>query len=91
MSDSLAAVTTETHMPPISERCHVPEPTVERKHSLQVSGEQNGEELKQYTPEDLAQYDGTGPDKRILIAIREKVYDVSSARDMYGPGKKVNP
>ncbi len=44
-------------------------------------------ELRDFTVEELCQYDGTGPDKRILMAISGKVYDVSSSQAFYGPGK----
>nr|XP_022907596.1 membrane-associated progesterone receptor component 1-like [Onthophagus taurus] len=38
------------------------------------------------TFEDLKKYDGTGPDNRILVAIKGNIYDVSKARNFYGPG-----
>mmetsp|Transcript_12270 Transcript_12270/g.30974 ORF Transcript_12270/g.30974 Transcript_12270/m.30974 type:complete len:259 (-) Transcript_12270:378-1154(-) len=38
------------------------------------------------SPEELATYDGSDPDKPILLSIRGRVYDVSKGRDFYGPG-----
>ena len=35
----------------------------------------------------LRQYDGTGPDGRVLVAVNGKVFDVTRGRDFYGPGK----
>ncbi|KAK2168689.1 hypothetical protein LSH36_15g18029 [Paralvinella palmiformis] len=86
MSDSLTTVQGPPHLPTISEQARVSESSGSRKNSLQHAGDHNGDELKPYTAEELGQYDGNGPDKRIMLAIRDKVYDVSSARDMYGPG-----
>ena len=43
-----------------------------------------------FTPEELRPYDGTSTDDgrqgKILMAIRRKVYDVSSGASFYGPG-----
>jgi len=37
-------------------------------------------------PTELAKYDGQDPFRAILISVRGTVYDVSSAKEMYGPG-----
>jgi predicted heme/steroid binding protein len=44
---------------------------------------QNGPQ--QYTDEDLKAYDGTDPDKPILLAINGTIYDVTAGRKHYGP------
>jgi hypothetical protein len=41
---------------------------------------------KDFTVEELRQYDGTGPDGRILVAVNGKVFDVTKGRRFYGPG-----
>jgi predicted heme/steroid binding protein len=41
---------------------------------------------QQYTDADLAAYDGTDPEKPILLAINGTIYDVSNGRRHYGPG-----
>lgn len=38
------------------------------------------------TPEDLAAYDGSSPDRPILLAVCGVVYDVTEGRQFYGPG-----
>lgn len=44
-----------------------------------------GEE-RVFTVEELAQYDGSDPDKPIYLALLGKVYDVTAGRNYYGPG-----
>ncbi|GAA6040047.1 hypothetical protein JCM8097_004754 [Rhodosporidiobolus ruineniae] len=41
-----------------------------------------------WTPQELRAFDGTGEGGKgkVLIAVRRKVYDVSSGRNFYGPG-----
>ncbi|CAO1633139.1 unnamed protein product [Parajaminaea phylloscopi] len=39
------------------------------------------------TPEELAQYDGSDPEKPVYVAIKGLVFDVSAKREMYAPGK----
>ena len=41
---------------------------------------------RDFTLEELRPYDGTREDKRILIAVLGKVFDVSNSRQFYGPG-----
>jgi len=41
---------------------------------------------KDFTVEELRQYDGNGPDGRILVAVNGKVFDVTKGRRFYGPG-----
>lgn len=36
--------------------------------------------------DELNKYDGTDPEKPILVAIRGNIYDVSSGKSFYGPG-----
>lgn len=38
------------------------------------------------TPEELATYDGSDPDKPLYLAINHTIYDVSNGRHIYGPG-----
>ncbi|KDR67877.1 hypothetical protein GALMADRAFT_257777 [Galerina marginata CBS 339.88] len=40
-----------------------------------------------YTTEELKQYDGTDASKPILVAIKGTIFDVSSKKDVYGPGR----
>lgn len=42
---------------------------------------------RDYTPQELLPFDGTGPEGRILIAINGKVFDVTRGKGFYGPGK----
>ncbi|KAI9000371.1 cytochrome b5-like heme/steroid binding domain-containing protein, partial [Hyaloraphidium curvatum] len=42
---------------------------------------------KEFTPSELAKYDGTDPSLPVYLAVRGTVFDVSSGRDMYTPGK----
>ncbi|KAJ7298933.1 hypothetical protein O6H91_02G148500 [Diphasiastrum complanatum] len=35
---------------------------------------------------ELSQYNGSDPDLPILVAIKGKIYDVSSGKNFYGPG-----
>ena len=41
-------------------------------------------EKRDYTPEELQQFDGSVPDVAILVAIRGTIFDVSSRADIYG-------
>lgn len=43
--------------------------------------------FKEYTPKELAQFDGRTSDTRILLAVQGKVFDVTRGRNFYGPGK----
>jgi len=48
---------------------------------------------RRWTAPELAQFDGTRAELeegRLLMAIRRKVYDVSSGKTFYGPGKSSN-
>ncbi|OLN87164.1 Membrane steroid-binding protein 1 [Colletotrichum chlorophyti] len=42
------------------------------------------------TPEELAQYDGTDPEKPIYLAINHTIFDVSANPRIYGPGGSYN-
>ncbi|KAG0355796.1 cytochrome b5-like heme/steroid binding domain-containing protein [Gamsiella multidivaricata] len=39
-----------------------------------------------FTAEELAKHDGTNADAPIYVAIKGAVFDVSSKKEMYGPG-----
>ncbi|GAA5976092.1 hypothetical protein JCM11641_003279 [Rhodosporidiobolus odoratus] len=41
---------------------------------------------KQYTPTELAEFDGIKGDGTVLLAVRRKVYDVTAGKGFYGPG-----
>lgn len=43
-------------------------------------------ERRDYTADELRQYDGTDPSKPILLAARGRIFDVTRARSFYGPG-----
>jgi len=57
----------------------IPKPTVQQKR-----------EIKEYTLEELRQYDGSDPEKPILIGISGKVYDVTRGAMFYGRGAAYN-
>eukprot|EP01101_Sappina_pedata_P008014 TRINITY_DN4355_c0_g1_i1.p1 TRINITY_DN4355_c0_g1~~TRINITY_DN4355_c0_g1_i1.p1 ORF type:complete len:157 (+),score=77.81 TRINITY_DN4355_c0_g1_i1:59-529(+) len=46
--------------------------------------------FKEYTLEELAKYDGSDSDGDIYVAIKGKVYDVTSRRGFYGKGGSYN-
>ncbi|GJJ78564.1 membrane-associated progesterone receptor component [Entomortierella parvispora] len=41
--------------------------------------------FKEYTPKELAEFDGRTEDTRILMAVQGKVFDVTRGRNFYGP------
>jgi membrane-associated progesterone receptor component len=41
---------------------------------------------RDFTVQELLQFDGSDPEKPICLAVKGKVYDVSRGRDFYGPG-----
>ncbi|KAL5231428.1 hypothetical protein ABZP36_030204 [Zizania latifolia] len=43
-------------------------------------------EVGKITAEELRQYDGSDPEKPLLMAIKGQIYDVSQSRMFYGPG-----
>ncbi|XP_051138153.1 membrane steroid-binding protein 2-like [Andrographis paniculata] len=43
-------------------------------------------EVGEITGEELKQYDGTDPNKPLLMAIKGQIYDISQSRMFYGPG-----
>lgn len=43
-------------------------------------------EKRDYTREELKDYDGNDPTKPILIGIKGKIFDVSRSAGFYGPG-----
>jgi len=44
------------------------------------------QQLGEITAEELRAYDGTDPNKPLLMAIKAQIYDVSRSRAFYGPG-----
>lgn len=42
---------------------------------------------RDFTVEELKQYNGTQPDGRILVAVNGKVFDVTKGKRYYGPGE----
>lgn len=42
--------------------------------------------LQDYTPKQLAKFDGKQEGGQILLAIKGQVFDVTSGRNFYGPG-----
>ncbi|XP_010670833.2 probable steroid-binding protein 3 [Beta vulgaris subsp. vulgaris] len=40
----------------------------------------------EFTPQQLKQYDGSDPSKPIYVAIKGRVFDVSTGNNFYGPG-----
>ena len=43
-------------------------------------------QLGEVIPTELAKYDGQDPFRPILLSLRGRIYDVSPAKEMYGPG-----
>jgi membrane-associated progesterone receptor component len=43
-------------------------------------------EARDYSVDELSDFDGTDSSKPLLIAVRGNVYDVTRGRDFYGPG-----
>ena len=43
---------------------------------------------RDFTVEQLREFDGTGKDGRILIALNGNVFDVTKEKRFYGPGKR---
>lgn len=43
-------------------------------------------EKRDYTREELKQYDGSDPTKSILLGVKGKIFDVSRGASFYGPG-----
>ncbi|KAL6883531.1 hypothetical protein ACP4OV_010945 [Aristida adscensionis] len=43
-------------------------------------------QVGEITEEELRQYDGSDPEKPLLMAIKGQIYDVSQSRSFYGPG-----
>ncbi|XP_063231992.1 membrane-associated progesterone receptor component 1-like [Bacillus rossius redtenbacheri] len=41
---------------------------------------------RDFTPRELRQFDGSGPDGRLLVAVNGKVFDVTRGKRFYGPG-----
>ncbi|KAG0344769.1 hypothetical protein BGZ54_005756, partial [Gamsiella multidivaricata] len=41
--------------------------------------------FKEYTPKELAAFDGRTAETRILMAVQGKVFDVTRGRNFYGP------
>lgn len=41
---------------------------------------------RDFTVQELKQYDGNQPDGRILVAVNGNVYDVTKGKRFYGPG-----
>jgi membrane-associated progesterone receptor component len=47
-------------------------------------------ERRDYSLEELKQFNGTDPSKPILLAVKGKIYDVSCKSSFYGPGGSYN-
>lgn len=42
---------------------------------------------RDFTVQELRQFDGTQPDGRVLVGVNGMVYDVTKGKRFYGPGK----
>lgn len=58
----------------VKETAYVPEPELPKLR-------------RDFSVEELKQYDGTQPDGRVLVAVNGTVYDVTKGKRFYGPGK----
>lgn len=45
---------------------------------------------KDFTVQELKEFDGNQPDGRVLVAVNGSVYDVTKGKRFYGPGKREN-
>mmetsp|Transcript_17769 Transcript_17769/g.30631 ORF Transcript_17769/g.30631 Transcript_17769/m.30631 type:complete len:110 (-) Transcript_17769:431-760(-) len=45
---------------------------------------------REFSPQELAEYDGSDPTKPILLAIKGRVFDVSTGASFYGKGCSYN-
>ena len=45
---------------------------------------------RDFTLEQMREYDGRGPEGRVLVAVNGKVFDVTRGKRFYGPGKKIS-
>lgn len=52
--------------------------------------EEAGIDLEEFNEDDLAEFDGSDPDKPIYISIEGDVYDVSAKPEFYGEGGAYN-
>ncbi|PIK58120.1 hypothetical protein BSL78_04976 [Apostichopus japonicus] len=52
--------------------------------------EDNAEELRVFTTDEIAEYDGSDPDKPIYMAVKGLVFDVTDGKEFYGKGKGYN-
>lgn len=46
--------------------------------------------MKEFTPKELARFDGSSMDRPVYVAIDGEVYDVSAGRRIYGKGGSYN-
>jgi hypothetical protein len=49
-----------------------------------------GKSMKEFTPQELARYDGTSATRPVYVAVDGEVYDVSANRRIYGKGGSYN-
>jgi predicted heme/steroid binding protein len=49
-----------------------------------------GQTLKEFTPEELARYDGSSLERPVYVAVDGEVFDVSANRRIYGKGGSYN-
>ncbi|CAM8931097.1 unnamed protein product [Rhodiola kirilowii] len=60
--------------------------TVQRRMQAEYRPPPPPVQLGDVTEEELRAYDGSDPDKPLLMAIKGQIYDVSRSRMFYGPG-----
>lgn len=46
--------------------------------------------MKEFTPDELARYDGSSMQRPVYVAVDGEVYDVSANRRIYGKGGSYN-
>uniref|UniRef100_A0A0D9XL78 Cytochrome b5 heme-binding domain-containing protein n=1 Tax=Leersia perrieri TaxID=77586 RepID=A0A0D9XL78_9ORYZ len=61
-------------------------PPPARRMEEQVPPAPEPVQVGEITEEELRQYDGSDPEKPLLMAIKGQIYDVSQSRMFYGPG-----
>jgi membrane-associated progesterone receptor component len=60
----------------------------QKMQNLEVSDKPG--QVRYFTEEELRKYNGATESTPIYVAVKGKVYDISSKRDFYGPGSSYN-
>ncbi|XP_037939621.1 membrane-associated progesterone receptor component 1-like [Teleopsis dalmanni] len=69
----------------IKDRIEVPNAVAQRPAQVELP-----KLRRDFTIQELRQFDGSQPDGRVLLAVNGKVYDVTKGKQFYGPGEYTN-